>query len=354
MPHAFRLPRVVQYEKMREWETSINESKLSMVTVAHPTKIGYVASIMGAFFGSFIFVSLLNIGTGLLVDHCTIAADGTPSGTCSYVPVAPVSAQQIGTHPEWITNLLLLAAVAYGARYVAQHVAGLWSQGDIDAHFTILRALKAFAVKDEPVLLGHRAFALLGQAIGSFSAVLFTWAMLQGRTSYKDGGEGLGGPGVSTRGLQNAGRTIFLAIFIGFVRSLVFLWAVVERKWTAQKGTNVRGGEIISYNKYDTDHVSTGLTHHAKAGMLATVDGVLVAVTGAVFGPAIGFFWRDLFTNILTEHTALVNEGNEGFSLWLLSFVMIPIGNIIALGVCFLMLIFIRESRKEQKEKGGD
>lgn len=354
MPHPFRAPRSYQPTAMEAYEKRADDAG-SFVTVSHPSKIGYGASFCGAFFGSFIFIALLNIGTGFLVDHCTIAADGTATGACAYTPAAPVSAAQVGTHPDFLGNLVLLAMVAFGARYVAQHVAGLWSQGDIDLHFTFLRAVKAMAVKDEPLLLGHRLLALLGQALGALGAIFFTWGMLQGRGSYSDGAEGLGGPGITTRGLQSVGRTIFLVIFIAFIRSLVFLWANVKRGWTTQTGSVKRGGEVIAYNKYDTDHIATGLTHHAQAGMLATVDGVLAVVTGAIFGPSIGFFWRDMASLALTEHTAVVNEATEGFSLWLLSGVFVPIGNIIAIAVCFFMLVLIRErgyfdSRAEKKK----
>ena len=106
---AYRLPGAYQPKMMEKWE---REDKDKPITVAHPKEIGYAATGCGAFWGSFFFIALLNIGTAYLVTHCVVAPDGTTSGICSSSPTLPLSAGQQGDHPDYLSNLLGLGVVA--------------------------------------------------------------------------------------------------------------------------------------------------------------------------------------------------------------------------------------------------
>jgi uncharacterized membrane protein len=311
-----------------------NPLKGLQVRVTHPKQIGLLATCLSALAGSFFFVALLNIGTALFVQICTINEVGPATGVCSYVP-SPPNAAQIGNHPEYTSatgGLIVAAMIATGARYIAQHIAGVWGQGDVDLWFTILRMLKAMVVKDELPLYGKRFAAMVCQGIGAFAAVLATWGFLQGRSSYSSGGEGLGGPGIGTYGLQSVLRTHFLMVLVCVLRGLIFLWASVESTWSSETDKKDDG----------KDPLSVGITHHAKSALLAFGDGALVVVFGKIFGTGIGFFWRDIASLALTEHQLVAAEANEGFSLWLISTLFAFIGYLISIVLAFAMLWAIK------------
>jgi hypothetical protein len=84
-----------------------NPLKGLQVRVTHPKQIGLLATCLSALAGSFFFVALLNIGTALFVQICTINEVGPATGVCSYVP-SPPNAAQIGNHPEYTLLSILL------------------------------------------------------------------------------------------------------------------------------------------------------------------------------------------------------------------------------------------------------
>jgi len=336
MVHGFRLPKTAEGNLASIDAKLDSYGKLSM---RHPKDIKYCATFTGAILGSFVFVLLLNTGTALLTQKCTVNSDGTSMGVCSYVPGSPAGIE-IGTHPEYMANLLLLAVVAFGARYVAQHVAGVWSHGAVDAWFTIMETVKCIAMKDSPVRLGHRLLAIFGQGVGAIVAILCTWAVVGERNAFSDQrGAGLGGPGLSVRGTQSVSRTVFFAMFVAMVRGLVFLWSILERRWTQQTG-NTDKMLVKHLNRMDTDHLTVGMTHHARVSMLATVDGVLAVVSGVFFGPSIGFFWRDVLTlAFVSTPAAVTGENKEMIGMWWFSFLYPLVGYLIAL-IVFLALVW--------------
>lgn len=323
------------------------KSKAGGIVSDHPTEIRWSATALGAFLSSFIFIIIISYGTALFTTHCTVKAGGVLEGICDYIPNYPDS--MIGTHPNFQSNILQLALVAYIGTFMSRHISGLWTRAEPDLHFTILRIVKSFFLKDEPLRLGHRLTAVLFQALSVVCAMPLIYGLLQGRSSYADGGEGMGGPGLSIRALQKPSSTIAVVILIGFIRGTAYLWSTLERKWT-QTNTQTHG---THEHPTDRDPFTVGMTHHANAHFLAAVDAGLVIVFGSLVG-SIGHFWRDMSALVVTAHPSMVSEADEGFSLWLLTTVIVFLGYIISLVVFFGTLALIRKSEGKTMWSKGD
>lgn len=328
--------------------------------VRHPSKVGVLSSIGGAFFGSLIFTVLLGIGTGFLVKNCTIEEDGTASMYCSANPGGDFD----GHYPDYATNLGLIAVVMFVARFVSQSVTGQWSQGDTDLPFTLLRMLKTWIVGDEDRQIANRAAAILSQAGGTVCGVLLVWLALGDNDAYEKEGPGLGGPGVSAKGVDRLTSVWVLLILVSFVRGLVFLWTYIERIWTSnvdmlkkdQYAVNLDGERAkMSSDIAVNDYYLFGMTQHVRALTLALVDAGLVAVTGIIIGTS-GFWWRDFFSLMISDTKGLCDGDAEGCNsdsnsgyYWAV-FLLVPLlGYTLALSVCLTMLAVIRFSVKEEK-----
>lgn len=316
--------------------------------VRHPSKVGVLSSIGGAFFGSLVFTVLLGVGTGFLVKNCTIEEDGTASMYCSASP----SGDFDGHYPDYAANLGLIAIVMFVARFVAQSVTGQWSQGDTDLPFTLLRMVKTWIVGDEDRQIANRIAAALSQGVGTLCGVLLVWLVLGDNDSYEKDGPGLGGPGVSVKGVNRLTSVWVLLILVSFVRGLVFLWTYIERIWTSNvdmlKNT---GDKDIAVN----DYYLFGMTQHVRALTLALVDAGLVAVSGIIIGTS-GFWWRDLWSLAFSDTKGDCDDSADGCNsdsnsgyYWAV-FLLVPLlGYTLALSVCLTMLAVIRFSVKEEK-----
>ena len=316
----------------------------SVFQVRHPKNVNFLSSLVGGFFASLVFTVLVGVGTGFLHKTCTL--DGGGNFLMGYCDIVPGSSRYEGSHPDFATNLGLLALVVFGARFFAQCVSGQWSAGDIDLPFTILRTLKTWIVGDEDRQLFNRIGSIFGQLFGAVTAAFIVWAILGTNASYSRGGRGLGGPGVSTYGLNATSRVWMLIIVVSFVRGLAYLWTSIERLWT----TNA------DKMSWEADYYLVGMTHHVRAFTLALIDAGLVAVSGIVIGTS-GFWWRDataLIFNSVTcaeseESSSFCNRATEPTSGGYALFLGVPlIGYTMSLAVCLVMLAVIKLSNRDK------
>jgi hypothetical protein len=313
MPHMYRAPQ-------RKGDIPL---KSGFLTSQHPKYQGYAGTGCGAFWGSFVLVLIMSIGFGFLS-----TADATGAAVLK------------GTHPVYLTHFTALMAVAFGAKYVSRHITGIWSTGSSDLWDTLLMIAKALLVKGEPLMIGHHLLEVVMQSFGSLAAMLLTWVVLQDRTGYSSGGTGLGGPGLTPRGAATLIPTLFFTAAIVMIRSLLTLWACVERRWTQQVETGRHS---------DGDHLTVGMTHHAKVQVLAAGDAILFALGSVLIGP-IGFFWRDIWSLIFTDHKNLVEEDDEGLSMWLVAFIYPLLGIAVALAAFTLNMLAIKYQGFDKKE----
>lgn len=328
------------------WGNQFAGMGLKWFQVRHPKNVNFLSSLVGGFFASLVFTVLVGAGTGFLHKTCTLDADG--NFLKGYCDIVPGLGRYEGSHPDFATNLGLLALVVFGARFFAQCVSGQWSAGDIDLPFTILRTLKTWIVGDEDRQLFNRIGSILGQVLGAVAAAFIVWAILGTNASYSRGGRGLGGPGVSTYGLNATSRVWMLIIVVSFVRGLAYLWTSIERLWT----TNT----TKSMNAWEADYYLVGMTHHVRAFTLALIDAGLVAVSGIVIGTS-GFWWRDataLIFNSVTcgesdESSSFCNRAVEPTSGGYALFLGVPlIGYTMSLAVCLVMLAVIKLSNRDK------
>lgn len=319
---------------------------LRLFQVRHPKNVNFLSSLVGGFFASLVFTVLVGAGTGFLHKTCTL--DGGGNFLKGYCDIVPGFSRYEGSHPDFATNLGLLALVVFGARFFAQCVSGQWSAGDIDLPFTILRTLKTWIVGDEDRQLMNRMGSILGQLLGAVTAAFIVWAILGTNASYSRGGRGLGGPGVSTYGLNATSRVWMLIIVVSFVRGLAYLWTSIERLWT----TNT---EASAY-RWEADYYLVGMTHHVRAFTLALIDAALVAVSGIVIGTS-GFWWRDATALIFNSVTCAESEESNSFcdrateptSGGYALFLGVPlIGYTMSLAVCLVMLAVIKQSNRDK------
>ena len=319
---------------------------LKLFQVRHPHNVNFYSSLVGGFFASLVFAILVGAGTGFLHKTCVIDGGGNYlKGYCDYIP-GP--ARYKGSHPDFATNLGLLALVVFGARFFAQCVTGQWSAGDIDLPFTILRTVKTWIVGDEDRQLLNRMGSIFGQLLGAVTAAFIVWAIMGSNASYSRGGTGLGGPGVSTYGLNATSRVWMLIIVVSFVRGLAYLWTSIERVWTTNVTNTIDG--------WNSDYYLVGMTHHVRAFSLALIDAGLVAVSGIVIGTS-GFWWRDAVSLIFNSVTCAESEESNSFcdrateptSGGYALFLGVPlIGYTMSLAVCLVMLAVIKQSNRDK------
>lgn len=319
-----------------------------MFQVRDPKNINFLSSLVGGFFASLVFAVLVGVGTGFLHKTCVIDGGGNYlKGYCDYIPGG---ARYKGSHPDFASNLGLLALVVFGARFFAQCVTGQWSAGDIDLPFTLLRTAKTWIVGDEDRQLLNRMGSILGQLFGAVTAAFIVWAVMGSNAGYSRGGPGLGGPGVSTYGLNHTSRVWMLIIVVSFVRGLAYLWTAIERIWTTN--TTRKTG----FFGWESDYYLVGMTHHVRAFTLALIDAGLVAVSGIVIGTS-GFWWRDAVSLIFTSVTCaesdaekeLCDRATEPTSGGYALFLGVPlIGYTLSLAVCLVMLAVIKLSHRDK------
>lgn len=355
--HWNRAAGYEQADAMKKVETKVDDMKPSFAqTLSHPKKIGYCGTFFGSILGSFLFIGILNLGTGFNSLTCTIEADGTASGNCSWTPSGLPNAAQVGTHPDFMANNIALVMVVFGANYVSRHVAGLWSLGNIDLLFTLTDMMKSLVTK-EPLKLGHRLLSMAGQVIGAVLAIFLVYIAMGNRDSYASGGEGLGGPGITVRGRESITRTIFLAIFASYVRVLLYFMSTVYRSWATETGNKNNlneDGELKKLKRdHDMDHLSTGVTHHAWVTMLSVTDAVIAVTLGSFIGPALGYIWRDIGTLTFTRQPLAVDEAEEHGSLWFFP-IFAMVGAVFAVASGFIVLWTIRSSEKKSEDDKHD